>query len=279
MEEALLQQPARGVSKRPQPSADVRKRCCWRKRCGGIRCGCTDPSVQPQDALLLLEEEACASEATALGGGGGGGSVLSLEEEACASEATAPEATPLDAHSQHAAGASVKAVCSETVGGNVLKSASRPRLWWSRVRLLWTRDQDKLIMQHVQRHGTKSWALVASHISGRTGQQVRKRWDKHLEPSIRKDPCSRGLWYQALAASLLYADAAASGAPAPPADPAAAAPAAPDVAASPTPCAAPSPAASATGSIDVHIYVHIYVYIYYIYILYIYIYIHIYMYI
>ena len=62
--------------------------------------------------------------------------------------------------------------------GNDLKSASRP----------WTRDEDNMIMEHVQRHGTKSWSLLACQISGRTGKQMRERWHNQLDPNIRKDP-------------------------------------------------------------------------------------------
>lgn len=62
--------------------------------------------------------------------------------------------------------------------GALHKSSSRP----------WTRDEDAMIVEHVQRHGTKSWSLLAGSIPGRTGKQMRERWHNQLDPNIRKDP-------------------------------------------------------------------------------------------
>ncbi len=45
-----------------------------------------------------------------------------------------------------------------------------------------------MIVEHVQRHGTKSWSLLAGSIAGRTGKQMRERWHNQLDPNIRKDP-------------------------------------------------------------------------------------------
>jgi len=50
-----------------------------------------------------------------------------------------------------------------------------------------------MIMDHVQRHGTKSWSILAGQIPGsvcygRTGKQMRERWHNQLDPNIRKDP-------------------------------------------------------------------------------------------
>ncbi len=45
-----------------------------------------------------------------------------------------------------------------------------------------------MIVEHVQRHGTKSWSLLAGSIPGRTGKQMRERWHNQLDPNIRKDP-------------------------------------------------------------------------------------------
>eukprot|EP00292_Cryptomonas_paramecium_P004873 CAMPEP_0113673478 /NCGR_PEP_ID=MMETSP0038_2-20120614/6882_1 /TAXON_ID=2898 /ORGANISM="Cryptomonas paramecium" /LENGTH=500 /DNA_ID=CAMNT_0000589945 /DNA_START=132 /DNA_END=1631 /DNA_ORIENTATION=+ /assembly_acc=CAM_ASM_000170 len=63
------------------------------------------------------------------------------------------------------------------------KSSSRP----------WTREEDQMIIDHVQRHGTKSWSILAGQIPGsvcygRTGKQMRERWHNQLDPNIRKDP-------------------------------------------------------------------------------------------
>jgi hypothetical protein len=58
------------------------------------------------------------------------------------------------------------------------KSSSKP----------WTPQEDAMILDHVNRHGTKSWSLLAGQIPGRTGKQMRERWHNQLDPNIRKDP-------------------------------------------------------------------------------------------
>eukprot|EP00287_Rhodomonas_sp_CCMP768_P016591 CAMPEP_0196760730 /NCGR_PEP_ID=MMETSP1091-20130531/105383_1 /TAXON_ID=302021 /ORGANISM="Rhodomonas sp., Strain CCMP768" /LENGTH=255 /DNA_ID=CAMNT_0042109647 /DNA_START=105 /DNA_END=869 /DNA_ORIENTATION=- len=60
------------------------------------------------------------------------------------------------------------------------KAGSRP----------WSREEDQMIAEHVQRHGTKSWSLLAGQITNRTGKQMRERWHNQLDPNIRKDPWS-----------------------------------------------------------------------------------------
>lgn len=63
-------------------------------------------------------------------------------------------------------------------------------------RQLWSEDQDEAIIKLVSAHGTKKWAIIAKHleqeygIKGRTGKQIRERWNNHLNPDIKKDPIS-----------------------------------------------------------------------------------------
>ncbi|KAJ1476989.1 Homeodomain-like protein [Baffinella frigidus] len=52
----------------------------------------------------------------------------------------------------------------------------------------WNQHEDSLIVDHVNRHGTKSWSQLAGQIPGRTGKQMRERWHNQLDPNIRKDP-------------------------------------------------------------------------------------------
>lgn len=42
-----------------------------------------------------------------------------------------------------------------------------------------------MITDHVNKHGTKSWSLLASKIERRTGKQMRERWHNQLDPKIR----------------------------------------------------------------------------------------------
>ena len=56
----------------------------------------------------------------------------------------------------------------------------------------WSQQEDALVRQLVQQHGTRSWTLVAQHLPGRTGKQCRERWHNHLDHDIRKDAwCAR----------------------------------------------------------------------------------------
>ena len=55
----------------------------------------------------------------------------------------------------------------------------------------WTPQEDAIILDHVNRHGTKAWSLLrhgSESCPGRTGKQMRERWHNQLDPNIRKDP-------------------------------------------------------------------------------------------
>ena len=51
----------------------------------------------------------------------------------------------------------------------------------------WTKEEDKMVMELVARHGLKSWSALAVHLPGRTGKQIRERWHNQLDPNVRKD--------------------------------------------------------------------------------------------
>jgi hypothetical protein len=52
---------------------------------------------------------------------------------------------------------------------------------------LWTKDEDFILTELVQAHG-KQWGMIATHLPQRTASQVAARWEKCLDPSIRKGP-------------------------------------------------------------------------------------------
>ena len=58
-------------------------------------------------------------------------------------------------------------------------------------RNLWSPDQDEAIVKLVGVHGTKKWAIIAKlleedyGVSGRSGKQIRERWNNHLNPEIK----------------------------------------------------------------------------------------------
>ncbi|CAH2045140.1 unnamed protein product [Thlaspi arvense] len=51
----------------------------------------------------------------------------------------------------------------------------------------WTSEEDRLLVQLVERHGTKKWSQIAKMLQGRVGKQCRERWHNHLRPDIKKD--------------------------------------------------------------------------------------------
>ena len=52
----------------------------------------------------------------------------------------------------------------------------------------WTGEEDKIIINYVQRYGTKSWTKLAALLPGRVGKQCRERWMHHLDPKINHGP-------------------------------------------------------------------------------------------
>ncbi|KFK33687.1 hypothetical protein AALP_AA5G046700 [Arabis alpina] len=51
----------------------------------------------------------------------------------------------------------------------------------------WTSEEDRLLVQLVESHGTKKWSQIAKMLEGRVGKQCRERWHNHLRPDIKKD--------------------------------------------------------------------------------------------
>ena len=54
----------------------------------------------------------------------------------------------------------------------------------------WTKEEDEMVIQLVEKYGPKKWSLIASHLNGRIGKQCRERWHNHLNPHINKDAWS-----------------------------------------------------------------------------------------
>mmetsp|Transcript_43178 Transcript_43178/g.104157 ORF Transcript_43178/g.104157 Transcript_43178/m.104157 type:complete len:588 (+) Transcript_43178:373-2136(+) len=52
----------------------------------------------------------------------------------------------------------------------------------------WTPEEDEEVRKLVEKHGDKSWVLVASYLPNRTGKQIRERWHNQLDPNIMKGP-------------------------------------------------------------------------------------------
>jgi Myb-like DNA-binding domain len=50
----------------------------------------------------------------------------------------------------------------------------------------WSTDEDVLLQELVDEHGTTNWSLIASGLDNRTGKQCRERYHNHLQQGIRK---------------------------------------------------------------------------------------------
>ena len=50
---------------------------------------------------------------------------------------------------------------------------------------LWTKEEDKILLQNVERFNFKNWNLIASYIKGRTAIQCSARY-KRIKPGIKK---------------------------------------------------------------------------------------------
>ena len=51
-------------------------------------------------------------------------------------------------------------------------------------------EEDHLLIQLVEKYGSKNWNLISKNIEGRTGKQCRERWCNNLNPEINKSEWS-----------------------------------------------------------------------------------------
>ncbi|OHT10055.1 Myb-like DNA-binding domain containing protein [Tritrichomonas foetus] len=58
-------------------------------------------------------------------------------------------------------------------------------------KLMWTPDEDEMLLNAVGKHGTKNWSLIASMVPRRNGKQCRERWSGMLDPDINRNPWTR----------------------------------------------------------------------------------------
>ncbi|KAJ1415711.1 SANT/Myb domain [Sesbania bispinosa] len=51
----------------------------------------------------------------------------------------------------------------------------------------WSKEEDEVIIELVNKYGPKKWSTIAQHLPGRIGKQCRERWHNHLNPAINKE--------------------------------------------------------------------------------------------
>jgi len=52
----------------------------------------------------------------------------------------------------------------------------------------WTKEEDAILSELVNKHGPSNWSGIAAHLEGRNGKQCRERWFNKLDPTIRTEP-------------------------------------------------------------------------------------------
>ena len=50
----------------------------------------------------------------------------------------------------------------------------------------WTEQEDRTLINVIEKYGAKRWAFIAQFIPHRVGKQCRERWHNHLNPDINK---------------------------------------------------------------------------------------------
>lgn len=51
----------------------------------------------------------------------------------------------------------------------------------------WSKEEDEVMTELVNKYGPKKWSTIAQHLPGRIGKQCRERWHNHLNPNINKE--------------------------------------------------------------------------------------------
>ncbi|KAG2594696.1 hypothetical protein PVAP13_5KG010700 [Panicum virgatum] len=64
----------------------------------------------------------------------------------------------------------------------------------------WSKEEDEIIVQMVNKYGPKKWSTIAQALPGRIGKQCRERWHNHLNPAINKEA-----WTQEEEITLIHA--------------------------------------------------------------------------
>ncbi|AEE84088.1 myb-like protein [Arabidopsis thaliana] len=54
----------------------------------------------------------------------------------------------------------------------------------------WTAEEDRVLIQLVEKYGLRKWSHIAQVLPGRIGKQCRERWHNHLRPDIKKETWS-----------------------------------------------------------------------------------------
>ena len=51
----------------------------------------------------------------------------------------------------------------------------------------WTPEEDRILTESIEQHGTSNWSLIANALPGRSGKQCRERWTNQLDPQLNRE--------------------------------------------------------------------------------------------
>ena len=57
-----------------------------------------------------------------------------------------------------------------------------------RIKGTWSREEDVMLSELVEKFGPRNWSLMARSIPGRSGKSCRLRWCNQLDPSLKRNP-------------------------------------------------------------------------------------------
>lgn len=57
-----------------------------------------------------------------------------------------------------------------------------------RIKGTWSREEDVMLSELVEKFGPRNWSSMARSIPGRSGKSCRLRWCNQLDPSLKRNP-------------------------------------------------------------------------------------------
>ncbi|KAG2245853.1 hypothetical protein Bca4012_069099 [Brassica carinata] len=73
---------------------------------------------------------------------------------------------------------------ARSVGGEGTSGRKRKK----RIKGTWSKEEDVMLSELVDKFGPRNWSLMARNIPGRSGKSCRLRWCNQLDPSLKRNP-------------------------------------------------------------------------------------------
>ncbi|KAF8107582.1 hypothetical protein N665_0119s0047 [Sinapis alba] len=83
-----------------------------------------------------------------------------------------------------------KPVLTRKLSSSSLSSSWKGKKTTTSVKGQWTAEEDRILIQLVEKYGLRKWSHIAQVLPGRIGKQCRERWHNHLRPDIKKETWS-----------------------------------------------------------------------------------------